>query len=179
MFNLLIFASVVLIQTALAAEQYGTLAVRPFTVHFFNETFGRNLTHSETVQYLHVFSNYLISKEQAKRKLDSIAHEKGDGFEKSYLKWKEAQEKHNIQWWQVNDSRMHRKSPEAQQLYEAIKSVHFNKTLSFREDCHAYNQLIETASKSTRNELEWPTLNCTIDIPDLNPHGRLNFKLIL
>lgn len=60
-----------------------------------------------------------------------------------------------------------------------VKVVHFNKTLSFREDCAAYNQLIEKAKKAIRNELEWSTLNCTIAVPELNSHGRLDFKLIL
>jgi hypothetical protein len=95
------------------------------------------------------------------------------------LTWKNDQEKHNIDWWRVNDIRMLRTSGEAQNLYESIKAVHFNKTLSFYEDCTEYDKLIEQTKKDVRNELEWSTLNCSLLMPELNPHGRLDFKLIL
>lgn len=70
------------IKTALiVGDAQGTLAVRPFTAHFFYDTFAKNLTAPEKDQYLQVLQNHLISKDQAMRKIDSIAHEKGDGFE--------------------------------------------------------------------------------------------------
>lgn len=73
-------------------EIHGTLAVRPFTVHFFYDLFAKNLTVPEKESYFQLLSNHLVSKDQALKKIDSIAHEKGQGFEVAhfpfFLYWK-------------------------------------------------------------------------------------------
>ncbi|KAI6224083.1 hypothetical protein M3Y95_00845900 [Aphelenchoides besseyi] len=173
MFVLTIFKST----TTDAVERL--VAVRPFTAHFFYDKFKNELTEDEKQRYATIFTNPNISKSQAQKKLDSIAKSKGEEFAKRYLEWKSEQDKHNIEWWQVNDCRIRKASETAQKLYETIKDVNFNQTLSYLEDCVAYNQLIDRSTKAVRDELSWTLMNCTDSFPPLNSHGRLDFKLIL
>ncbi|KAI6185174.1 hypothetical protein M3Y99_01953800 [Aphelenchoides fujianensis] len=155
------------------------IAVRPSIAHYFYEKFKAELTPDEVQRYSTIFTNPNISKAQAQKKLETLVQAKGADFQKRYAEWKAQQDKHNIEWWQVNDCRMAKTSSTAQKLYETIKDVSFNQTLSFAEDCAAYNQLLERATSAVRGELSWTRMNCSDPLPPLNPHGRLDFKLIL
>ncbi|KAI6195955.1 hypothetical protein M3Y94_01050700 [Aphelenchoides besseyi] len=108
MFVLTIFKST----TTDAVERL--VAVRPFTAHFFYDKFKNELTEDEKQRYATIFTNPNISKSQAQKKLDSIAKSKGEEFAKRYLEWKSEQDKHNIEWWQVNDCRIRKASETAQ-----------------------------------------------------------------
>lgn len=83
MSTLSILISFSMILLVYSEEYHGTLAVRPFTVHFFYDLFAKNLTSAEIDSYFQTLHNPLISKDQVLKKIDSIAHEGGGRFEVS------------------------------------------------------------------------------------------------